>query len=79
MLQLQLMDENKFKREKKDMENIKKSERVVINKENEEFYVDKVPTGLRHQFFCMIFSNKLKNSTNLLLFWFWGYSNLTIR
>ena len=51
MLQLQLMDENKLKRAKKVREIIKKSERVIINKENEEFYVDKTPTGLKASIF----------------------------
>ena len=33
------------------MEVIKKSERVIINKENEELYVDKVPTDLKASVF----------------------------
>ena len=39
------MDENKLKRVKKVLEITKKSKRVIINKENEELYVDKVPNG----------------------------------
>ena len=50
-LQLQLMDENKLMRAKQVLEIIKKSERVTINKENEELYVDKVPTGLKASVF----------------------------
>ena len=62
------MDEHKFKRAKKVLEIIKKSERVKINKDNEEIYVDKVPTGLKASVFCMIYNNKLKNFTTLLLY-----------
>ena len=51
LLQLQLMDENKLKRAKKVLEVIKKSERVKINKDIEEIYVDKVPTGLKASVF----------------------------
>ena len=47
MLQLQLMDENKLNRAKKVLEIIKMSERVIINKENEELYFDKVLTDLK--------------------------------
>ena len=46
-LQLQLMDENKLKRAKKYLEIIKTSERVTINKENENLHVDKVRTDLK--------------------------------
>ena len=51
LLQLLLMDEYKLKRAKKLLEIIKKSERVKINKDNEEIYVDKVPTGLKASVF----------------------------
>ena len=61
------MDENKLKRVKKVLEITKKSKRVIINKENEELYVDKVPTGFKASVFCLIYSNKLENFTILLL------------
>ena len=49
LLQLQLIDDNNFKRAKKVLENIKKSERVTINKENEElFLLIKFQPVLRH-------------------------------
>ena len=51
MLQLQLMDKNNLKRAKKSLEFFKKSERLIVNKENEELYVDKVPTGLNASVF----------------------------
>ena len=41
----------KLKRAKKFLEIIKKSERVIINKDNEELYVDKIPTGLKASVF----------------------------
>ena len=44
------------------MEIIKKSERVVINKENEEFYVDKVPTGLKASFFLYDIQQQTKKT-----------------
>ena len=50
-LQLQLMDKHKLKRAKKVREVIKKSERVKLNKDNEEIYVDRVPTGLKASIF----------------------------
>ena len=65
-LQLQLIDKNKLKRAKQVLEIIKKSERVTINKENEELYVDKVPTGLKTSDFCMIYNSILKNCTTKL-------------
>ena len=51
--QLQLMDENKLQRAKKFLEVITKSERVKINKYNQELYVDKVPTGLKSYSFIL--------------------------
>ena len=51
--QLQIMDKNKLKRAKKILEIIKKSELVTIKKKM-NFYVDKVPTGLKASVFCMI-------------------------
>ena len=51
LLQLLLMDEYKIKRAKKLLEIINKSEQVKINKDNEEFYVDKRPTGLKASVF----------------------------
>ena len=68
LLQLQLMDKHKLKRAKKVLEVIKKSERVKINKDNEEFTLIKCQQVLKHQFFCMIYNNKLKNFTTLLLY-----------
>ena len=53
LLQLQLMDEHKLKRAKKVLEVIKKSERVKINKDNEEIYVGKVLTGLKASVFAV--------------------------
>ena len=43
--------QKKLKRAKKFLEIIKKSERVIINKDNEELYVDKIPTGLKASVF----------------------------
>ena len=65
-LQSQLIDKTNLSEQKKVLENIKKSERVTINKENEEFYVIKFQPVLRHQFFCLIYISKLKNCTTLL-------------
>ena len=50
-LQLELLDEHKLKRAKKVFEVIKKSERVKVYKDNEEIYIDKVPTGLKASVF----------------------------
>ena len=51
VLQLQLMDKNKLKRAKKVLENIVKSQRDKINKDNEELYIDKNPTRLKASVF----------------------------
>ena len=70
-LQLQLMDKKKLKRAKKVLEIIKKSERVTINKENEELYVDKVPTGLKASVFLYDLQQQIKklyNTAFLLIF-----------
>ena len=64
LLQLQLMDEHKFKRAKKVLEVIKKSERVKINKDNEEIYVDKVPTGLKASVFLYDIQQQTKKLYN---------------
>ena len=64
MLQLQLMDENKLKRAKKILENVKKSKRVIINKENEEFNVDKNPTNLRASVFLYEIQRQTKKLYN---------------
>ena len=64
LLQLQLMDEHKFKRAKKVLEIIKKSERVKINKDNEEIYVDKVPTGLKASVFLYDIQQQTKKLYN---------------
>ena len=64
LLQLQLMDEHKFKRAKKVLEVIKKSERVKINKDNEEIYVDKVPTGLKASVFLYDIQQQTKKLHN---------------
>ena len=64
LLQLQLMDEHKFKRAKKVLEVIKKSERVQINKDNEEIYVDKVPTGLKASVFLYDIQQQTKKLYN---------------
>ena len=58
------MDENKLKRAKKVLEIIKKSERVTINKENEELYVDKVPTGLKASVFLYDIQEQTKKLYN---------------
>ena len=63
MLQLQLMDENKLERAKKILKIIKKSERVKINKDNEELHVDKVPTGLKASVF--LYDKQQKTFKNL--------------
>ena len=63
--------------QKKVLEIIKKSERVTINKEYEEFYVDKVSTGLKALGFLYDIQKQTKNCTTLLSYWFWGLSNLT--
>ena len=64
MLQLQLMDENKLKQAKKILENVKKSKRVIINKENEEFNVDKGPTNLRASVFLYEIQRQTKKLYN---------------
>ena len=64
LLQLQLMDEHKLKRAKKSLEAIKKSERVKINKDNEEIYVDKVPTGLKASVFLYDIQQQTKKLYN---------------
>ena len=64
LLQLQLMDEHKLKRAKKVLEVIKKSERVKINKDNEENYVDKVPTGLKASIFLYDIQQQTKKLYN---------------
>ena len=64
LLQLQLMDEHKFKRAKKVLEVIKKSERVKINKDNEEIYVDKKPTGLKASVFLYDIQQQTKKLYN---------------
>ena len=64
LLQLQLMDEHKFKRAKKVLEVIKKSERVKINKYNEKIYVDKVPTGLKASVFLYDIQQQTKKPYN---------------
>ena len=63
-LKLQLMDENKLKRAKKHLEIIKKSERVIINKENEELFVDKVLTGLKASVFLYGIQQQTKKLYN---------------
>ena len=47
MGQLEVLDGKKFIRAKTILEIIKKSERVIINYDNEVIYKDKVPTGLK--------------------------------
>ena len=64
LLQLQLMDEHKLKRAKKVLEVIKKSERVEINKDNEEIYVDKVPTVLKASVFLYDIQQQTKKLYN---------------
>ena len=63
-LQLQLIDKNKLKRAKKVLEFIKKSERVTINKENEEIYVDKAPTRLKASVFLYDIQQQTKKFYN---------------
>ena len=63
-LQLQIIDENKLKRAKKFLQVFKKSERVTINKENEEFYVDNVPTGLKASVFLYDIQQQTKKLYN---------------
>ena len=60
--QLQLMEENKLKRAKKVLQVNKKSERVTINKEIKELYVDEFPTGLN----ASVFLNDIQQQTKKL-------------
>ena len=66
VLQLQLMDKNKLKRAKKVLENIVKSQRDKIDKDNEELYIDKNPTRLKASVFLYDIQQQTKKFTNLL-------------
>ena len=58
------MDENKLRRSKKVLENVKKSEQVTKNKENEKLYVDKVPNGLKASIFLYDIQQQTKQLYN---------------
>ena len=60
------MDENKLKQAKKALEIVKNSERVIVNNENEELFVVKVPTGLKASVFFFDIQQQTKNFTTLL-------------
>ena len=53
--------------QKNFLEVSEKSERVTINKENEELYVDKVPTGLNASVSLYDIQQQTKKLTNSLL------------